>query len=186
MRKSNYSTIFIWVKPSHYQVYLLNQFSFCFRQLIEYLIKKWVYDHSTLLMDETQEEFSTYYIRPGGDHKYGYNSFHGPYPNSINEHHYPEPIHIPKPPYPASTYQNSGLSNTYIPPTYSQPNTTNGFKGYPDRRRPLPPNNQFKFTAGNSEHIPQLQPPYPSNSNLPTNTGDPQLPFLNQNDLWNR
>lgn len=157
--------------------------------MIEYLIKKWVYDHSTLLMDELQEEFSTYYIRPGADNKYGYNAFQGSYPNSIqHDHYYPEPIHIPKPQYPASTYQNPGAGNTYIPPTFSPANVSNGFQGYPDRRQPLPANlYSYKYPTKGPEQL-QQHHVYHGDVNIqPQPHGAEQPPpYLNQNDLWNR
>lgn len=167
----------------------LTVYLICSRQLIEYLIKKWVYDHSTLLMDELQEEFSTYYIRPGADNKYGYNAFQGSYPNSIqHDHYYPEPIHIPKPQYPTSTFQNPGSGNTYIPPTFPQANVSNGFQGYPDRRQPLPTNvyNTYKYPNKSPEQLQQHRV-YHSDVNIPPQGGEQMIPpYLNQNDLWNR
>lgn len=151
-----------------------------------------MYDHSTLLMDETQEEFSTYYIRPSTDNKYGYNAFQGghhhggnggggggPYPNSIqHDSYYPEPIHIPKPAYPNGFQTPSPGANTYIPPHQQPYNASSGgFQGYPDRRRPLPVNYQ--------QIQQQQQPAYHGGNVAATNIGEQQVPYYN-NDLWNR
>lgn len=161
---------------------MANQKSCC-RQLIEYLVNKWVYDHSTLLMDESQEEYSAYYIRSDPDHKYGFGGgFRGGYPNSIHDQqHHPEPVHIPKPQYPASTYHRPGPGNTYIPPSFRpRANATGGFRGYPERRQPLASGTQYKFAAELPERQGNLH-----GGGVQGNAGD-QYPYLQQNDLWNR
>lgn len=133
-------------------------------------------------MDELQEEFSTYYIPPRVDNKYGYNA--GSYPNSVQQdNYYPEPIHIPKPHYSASTVHNQEPENTYIPPTFSQVNISNGFQGYPDRRQPLPLYINNKYISKSMDQG-QQHSVYRNNVNLHTREQYP--PHFNQNDLWNR
>ena len=148
-------------------------------QVIEFLIKKWVYDHSTLLSNEVHTDYT--YVRPTYDNKYGYNAFQG-YPNSIHDNYYPEPIHIPKPSsYPGNAFQTAGPANTYIPPPFPQLNLTGGFAGYPDRRQPLPSNQQFSFKyPAKVPEQPQQHPVF--HGNVQT---EQQVPYFNPNDLWN-
>jgi hypothetical protein len=95
------------------------------RQRIEYLIQKWRFDHSTTLVDESKEDFTSYYYPPPS-YKYG------PSNNIKQEGYYPEPIYIPKPNY--AFDPSTRVGNAYIPP--HPYNATQSFAGYPDRRAP--------------------------------------------------
>lgn len=69
---------------------------------------------------------------------------------------------------------------------YSQGNASDGFVGYPDRRQPLPSNQyEYKYPQKAPEQ-PQQHTVYHGNANLQHNGGEQQLPYYNQNDLWNR
>ncbi|XP_068904375.1 protein spaetzle 5 [Tenebrio molitor] len=92
-------------------------------QRIEYLIQKWRFDHSTTLVDESKEDFTSYYYPPPS-YKYG------PSNNIKQEGYYPEPIYIPKPNY--AFDPSTRVGNAYIPP--HPYNATQSFAGYPDRR----------------------------------------------------
>nr|WMZ41600.1 spaetzle-3 protein [Altica viridicyanea] len=81
-------------------------------QLINYLAKKWKYDHLTLFSSESQEEFSSYYYPSPSGPVYGPPNYHPPKITA------PEPIYIPKPQYP---FQENNIN--YIP---------QNFTGYPE------------------------------------------------------
>ncbi|XP_071052681.1 protein spaetzle 5-like isoform X2 [Onthophagus taurus] len=92
-------------------------------QVIQYLLEKWKFDHTTLLMDESKDDFNTYYV-------------HSPQQDT---NYFPEPIHIPKPQYP-TFYPTSGGPHHYLPHQQHQNLTGyHPFGGYPDRRKPFPP-----------------------------------------------
>ncbi|CAG9825222.1 unnamed protein product [Phaedon cochleariae] len=129
------------------------------QQLINYLIQKWRFDHSTLIASESREEFSSY-LRPTPSPVYGPPNYHsygppnhhsyGPptyqgsgqgLPDPIHIYHgsgqdardLPEPIHIPKPPFP---FHDGGKA--YVPPK-AYPllrNFTEGSGGQYDLRYP--------------------------------------------------
>nr|CAI5823167.1 unnamed protein product [Callosobruchus analis] len=85
-------------------------------QLIHYLLEKWRYDHHTLLMDESREDFASY-ITPSppppvyGPPNYPHHQPFGPSNFLPQETYYPEPIYIPKPQHPFQDHPGS-----YIPP----------------------------------------------------------------------
>ncbi|XP_063918037.1 protein spaetzle 5 [Zophobas morio] len=143
-------------------------------QRIQYLIQKWRFDHSTTLIDESKEDFTSYYYPPPS-YKYGPSNTIKP------ENFYPEPIYIPKPNYVFD--QSSRVGNTYIPP---QPpvnyNTTQLFTGYPDRRHPQTRIENYKY----SNDIPPSTSPRDTYGppNLYTSLSLPQTnPYIK---VWNR
>ncbi|XP_056631099.1 protein spaetzle 5 [Diorhabda sublineata] len=92
-------------------------------ELINYLVKKWRYDHSTLFTSESQEDFSSYFY-PTVSPVYGPPNYQPPNIGH-NPGGYPEPIHIPKPQVP---FQDNGVSYNIQPNVYVNQN----FTGYPD------------------------------------------------------
>lgn len=125
-------------------------------------MQSWRFDHSTLLIDESRDEFTSYFY-PAPTYKYP--------PNVHGDSYFPEPIYIPKP---ANSYnydESTRIGNTYIPPS---PNGTNLFSGYPDRRSP--PVQVYKY----SNDI----PPYQGDNSQP-GAGLPQVssPYYK---VWNR
>jgi hypothetical protein len=141
------------------------------RQRIEYLIQKWRFDHSTTLVDESKEDFTSYYYPPPS-YKYG------PSNNIKQEGYYPEPIYIPKPNY--AFDPSTRVGNAYIPP--HPHNTTQSFAGYPDRRAPTQYYN-YKY----SNNIPPGGAPRDVYG-PPTVYSALSLPQVNPyvNKVWNR
>ncbi|EFA04589.2 protein spaetzle 5 isoform X1 [Tribolium castaneum] len=129
---------------------------------IQYLIQKWRFDHSTILINESKEDFTSYYYPPPKP-KYGP-------PNTLPAY-YPEPIHIPKPNY---VYQQNRAGNTYIPPPY---NSTQTFGGFPQGQ-------YVKYKYSNN-----IPPSVPREAYGPPSYLSPlALPQINPyaNKVWNR
>ncbi|KAI4464833.1 gpi transamidase component pig-t-related [Holotrichia oblita] len=149
-------------------------------QLIQHLLEKWKYDHATLLSDESQDDFNSYFI--SSDSKYSQNSIYGA-PNSVHpDSYFPEPIHIPKPAYPA--FYPSG--NSYIPP---RTHNHSHFTGYPDRR-PSPPffephiaNQLLSYKISKN---PYVHSQYSGLQNTYKLLGQPQIIQYHQDDWWKR
>ncbi|CAH1108922.1 unnamed protein product [Psylliodes chrysocephalus] len=107
-------------------------------QLINFLVKKWKYDHTTLFSSESKEDYSSYFYPPVNP-VYGPPNYRPPtydhqqmipqqpippHAGAQQQNGYPEPIYIPKPQYP---FQDEGYN--YPPPNYYQPQN---FTGYSD------------------------------------------------------
>lgn len=142
-------------------------------------MEKWRYDHETFLVDESKDDFSSYNSYPYPAPAYG------PYhygPNTLKQDsYYPEPIHIPKPPYHFNS--NSKVGNAYIPP-YSSNNRNFTFGGYPDRRPTEAQFVNFKY----SNNIPALSlgsEVYPAASSFypPLSSPITANPYIK---IWNR
>ncbi|RZC34609.1 uncharacterized protein BDFB_000458 [Asbolus verrucosus] len=146
-------------------------------QRIQYLIQKWRFDHSTTLLDESKEDFTSYYY-PGPSYKYG--------PSNIikQDGYYPEPIYIPKPNYDFD--QSTRIGNTYIPPKPSTPyNITQGFAGYPDRRPPEGQYLNYKYSNNIPPTTPHHGDVYSPVHGLYSTFTLPQVnPYANK--VWNR
>lgn len=152
-----------------------------FSQRIHYLVEKWHYDHGTLLVDESKDDFSAYKSHPYPAPTYG------PYhygPNTLKQDsYYPEPIYIPKPPHTFDT--SSRVGNAYIPP-YPSNNQNSTFGGYPDRRPTDTRFVNFKYSnnipplAVGSEVYPAVSSFYPPLS-LPF-TSNPYVKVWNRKD----
>ncbi|KAJ8966715.1 hypothetical protein NQ314_003368 [Rhamnusium bicolor] len=157
------------------------------KQLIHYLIQKWRYDHTTLLIDESRDDFASYFY-PSPSPVYGPPNYQNYGPNNVispSDSYYPEPIYIPKPQYP---FQDNGV--TYIPPKVTEQNYTNGLNGYQYRKPTYQQHNRGRqlLNYKYSNDIPQTNRPLYSQpyqqDNYYPDIG-PQIAQYN-NNIWKR
>lgn len=151
---------------------------FFFRQLINYLIQKWRYDHTTLLSSESKDDFTAYFYPPPST-VYGPPNYS---PNNVispSEGYYPEPIYIPKPQHP---FQDNG--QWYIPPKVTPgQNYTNGLGDY------LPRKNSYQQQSSRGGQLLN----YKYSNNIPAGRYsspayyevEPQIAQYN-NNIWKR
>ncbi|CAH1963743.1 unnamed protein product [Acanthoscelides obtectus] len=143
-------------------------------ELIHYLLEKWRYDHHTILMDESREDFASY-ITPSPPPVYGPPNYHhhqpfGPSNFLPQDNYYPEPIYIPKPQYPFHDHPGG-----YIPPKGHYNYTASQDQGgHPSN---------FKYNNFPSQNNRHYNPPYSTQGpSYFGNIGQTQYP----NDIWER
>ncbi|KAF5269191.1 hypothetical protein FQR65_LT02492 [Abscondita terminalis] len=123
-------------------------------QVIEQLIQNWQYDYSTLLSNETPEEFNSYFV-PLVSRQIPTPVYGPPPPNSIHQYYQPGSIHTAK-------VQYNFPVNTYIPSL---------------------PNLHLNHTDGRPSHPPQVAN-NGYNYNIPFKSGTPSQEQYNNHPIF--
>lgn len=140
------------------------------RELIHHLIQEWRYDHSTILSDESKDDFGGYFYPP------------------------PTPVYGPpnyRPPNQEPTYTKPfhGPNNAYIPPKFKAAanfSAGGGFAGMTNYLYQQPPREgqfyTYKYSATQETHRPSY---YHQAQNYYTGIGQPQVSHY-ANEIWKR